>query len=639
MNKRSSMLFAVAAAAIVVYVNSLWNGFAYDDTWIVLRNERVHQLQDLASIWLTPYWPTFGSELGLYRPLTIFMFALQWAIGGGEPWVFHLTNVLLHTGCTLLVFLLIERLIGAPAAFAGALIFAVHPLHTEAVANVVGQGELLAALGVLAACVLYVNRAPGVGTTWRMRAALFVLYALALLAKESAVVLPGLLVLLDFAQRRVRLQREGLMPYVRAVAFPLVMFSAILFAYLLVRLSVLGNLTGTDAAPGLPWLREEFRVLNAFRAWPEFVRLLFMPFDLVVDYAPGVIFPVESLTPMVALGILLTFAAVTFMLVTPWRPRLGLPAGWFVVSILPVSNFFFPIGVLIAERTLYLPSVAVCFLAAYAWDAARQSAARETRRLALAGGLLIVVAFGVRTVTRNPDWDSLTSVWEALARDHPESYRAQWVNALSVWNAGRPDLAEKYFQLAEKVHPRDSQMLTEIGNFYIGRQRYDRAIAYLERSRDMTPFVPRTWEFLGYAYLYGGRPDDARRAALHANAMGGAHKALTYALLGGAYDALGRFGEAAGAWHAASRSRNGDLWLNHAMRARSLARAGFTAQALDVAELARRKGRPTARVDEVIDQLETAIRTGCYPHGTGCDPLQGWAITVGTPAATEKTGI
>ncbi|MGQ0815130.1 MAG: tetratricopeptide repeat protein [Gemmatimonadota bacterium] len=628
------MLLFVAAAAMLVYANSLWNGFAYDDVFIIQMNTRVHQLSDLGQIWLTPYWPSFGSELGLYRPLTIFFFALEWAIGGGAPWIFHLVNVLLHALASILVFLLIERLFNARAAIAGALLFALHPVHTEAVANIVGQGELLATVGVLAACLIHVRRPDGVAIDTRRRILLFTLYGLALLAKESAVVLPGLLVLLDFAQRRVALNRSGIKRYANAIAFPIAMFCAILGAFLLLRYSVLSNVTGTDAAPGLPHLREQYRLLNAFRAWPEFVRLLFVPVDLVVDYGPGVIFPVASVTPMVGLGMLLVFGTAALFLATPHWPRAGLPAGWFLLTILPVSNFLFPIGVLIAERTLYLPSVAVCFLAGYAWAAARSSAARETRRLAVAIAIAIAIGFSARTVSRNPVWDSLPAVWKGLLRDHPEAYRSQWVNALSMWKQGRVELAEKYFQLTERIWPRDSQFLSDFGNFYIGQKRYDKAIEYLERSRAMTPFVPRTHEFLAYAYLYAGRPKDALVSALHANAMEGSHKSLTYAIVGGAYDQLERYDEAAGAWRAAAKSKTGNLWLTHAMLARSLARAGRTDAALAAADVAYSKTLGQPSLETVVRKLQVAIRSGCYPAGQDCDPLAGWAITVASSRPT-----
>ena len=639
--KRSHAIVAVALAALAVYANSLWNGFAYDDIWIIGSNERVHQLRNQGLIWLTPYWPSFGSQLGLYRPFAIFAFAVEWAISGGQPWFFHLVNVLLHASVSVLVFLLIEHLFTRRAALAGAVVFAVHPLHTEAVANVVGQNELWAAVGVLLACLIYVRRAE-TGLSGKQRVAILLLFTVALLAKESAVVLPGLLVLLDFVQQRVPLDRAGVRRYVLRVAPLLASFVLVLAGYLLLRHSVLGNLSGTDAAPGLPYLREEFRVFNALRAWPEFVRLLFFPFDLSVDYGPAVVLPAESFTPMVLLGLALLIAVILLTLATPWAPRAGLVAGWFLITILPVSNLFFPIGVLVAERTLYMPSIAVCFLAGFAWESIAQQARLQTRRLAYALAAITVVAFGTRTVMRNPDWDSLLAVWRGLHRDHPESYRAQWLNAVSMWNAGRMDLAERYFDLAYRIWPRDSQMIAEWGNFYIGQKKWDKAIDLLEQSRDMTPFVPRTHEFLAYSYLYAGRPADALETAQHALTMEGAHPTLIYPVLGSALHQLGRYHEAADAWQKAVARKDGDLWLNWAMLARSQAAAGQTEAAMASSRTAFARTRTDQRLKAAVKELEEAISTGCYNRAATttaalpCDPLVGWQVIVGTPGAQAR---
>ncbi len=631
--KRSHAVAIIVFAALAVYANSLWNGFAYDDIWIIQRNDRVHQLKDLASIWLTPYWPSFGSQLGLYRPFAIFAYAVEWAISGGAPWFFHLVNVLLHAGVCVLVFLFIEKLFTFRAAVAGAVVFAIHPVHTEAVANVVGQNELWAALFALSACLIYINRPEGTRLPLGRGAAILALYTLSLLAKESAVALPGLLVLLDFVQRRVRVNRDGLIRYARAVLVLAVAFSALLTAYLLLRQSVVGTLAGTDAAPGLPHLREQYRVLNGLRAWPEFVRLLFFPLDLSVDYSPAVIMPVESFTPSVILGLVLVAAVVLLIFSTPRAPKAGLAAGWFLLTILPVSNFLFPIGVLIAERTLYLPSVAACMLAGFAWDAALGSTRQESKRGAYAVALVIVAFFSARTVVRNPDWDSLETVWRSLHRDHPESYRAQWLNAISMWNQGRPELAERYFELAYRLWPRDSQMLTEWGNFYMGQRRYDKAAELLEKSRAMTPFVPRTYEFLAYAYLQAGRPRDALKTAQAALKLEGRHRPIIYPVIAGAYESLGAFEEAARAWQATVQLKSGDQWLNWAMKARAEASAGRKDDALRSADAALNRTNNEPRSSATVRQLQAAINKGCYPTGGECDPLAAWQVAVGTAAA------
>ena len=626
--KRSHAIGLVILAALAVYANTLWNGFAYDDVYIIQQNVRVHQLRDLGQIWLTPYWPSFGTQLGLYRPFAIFAFAVEWAISGGQPWFFHLVNTVLHAAVSVLAFLFIEKLFNARIALAGALVFAIHPIHTEAVANVVGQNELWAAIGVLGACLIYVSRPEGVGIDWKKRLAILALYLMALLAKESAVVLPGLLVLLDFVQKRVEPNRQSLLRYARGMALMVAAFTFVLIAYLVQRHAVLGNLAGTDAAPGLPYLREEYRILNAFRAWPELIRLSVFPLDLSVDYAPGVVFPSESVTPMVMLGMLLAVGTVLLMFATPWAPRAGLAAGWFFLTLLPVSNFLFPIGVLIAERTLYMASLAVCFAAGYAWDAAARGTERETRRLAAALAIIIVIFFSGRTILRNPSWDSLRTVSQTLMREHPESYRAQWIAAIDAWGSGRIDLAERFFKLANRTWSRDSQLMSEFANFYIGQRRYADAIPLLERSRDMTPFVSRTHEWLAYSYLHAGRVEDALSTAQHAVTLEGFRPAITFAVIGSAQEQLGNHREAVEAWQRVVTTTGRSFWLNWAMLARAQAYYNDTPGALRSVETARSHVTGDPRAAGTLDALRAAVENGCYrTHPAGdCDPLKGWLI-------------
>jgi protein O-mannosyl-transferase len=627
MTSRQKTIWLVALAALAVYFNSLWNGFAYDDVWIIANNPRIHDPTNLRGLLLTPYWPNYGPEYGLYRPLTIFGFAMQWFLVGDTPSFFHFINVLAHTGCAVLVFLLVEQLISRRAALAAALLFAVHPLHTEAVANVVGQAELWATLTALAACVIYAKR-PATRIGPERLVAIVVLYATGMLAKESAVVLPALLLLIDVVQQRIQPNRESIIKYIDAAAFTFIMLAAVLFAYITLRVSVLGNFGGVNAAPDLPFLRQGHRVLNALRSWPEYVRLLFFPFNLSIDYGPGVVLPVESFTPMTLLGLLFLVVTITLMLATPWHRYSGLVAGWFMIAILPVSNLLIPIGVLIAERTLYLPSVAVCILAGIIWEHASAAEQRETRRLALALAIALVLVFSVKTISRNRTWDSLLTVWQSLQRDHPESYRSAWIDAGSRWVSNDLAGAERSFLFATHMWPHDSQLLGDIGNFYISQRRYHDAAIFLERSRRMTPWVVRTSELLAYAYLYDNRPADALRSALFSLSSGMSQRSLMYAVLAGSYERLGKWDQAAGAWRAATRTRSGGTWLHWAMQARALARAGHDDAARAAARAARARTKDP-KLLALLDKLDSAIETKCYGGNSDCDPLAGWVIAVG----------
>src|SRR5690606_27530768 len=314
------------------------------------------------------------------------------------------------------------------AAFIGATLFAVHPVHTEVVANVVGQAELIAAAGALGACLLFAGGPEGARVQPGRLAGIAPLYAIGILAKESAIVLPGLLVALDLAQRRLSFSRAGFVRYVDAMILPVVVLGAVAVGYLVLRLEVLGSITAENAAPALSFLREEHRVLNAFRAWPEYARLLFFPAKLSPDNSPGIVLPVPGVAGMVLLGAALLAATILLAAMLPLHPA-ALPAAWFLIAILPVSNLLFPVGILVAERTLYLPSVAVALLAAQTWDALRRAERPRQLRLAAVATAVITLACIIRVVERNPDWKSNQTLMAALYRDHPESYRANWFMA------------------------------------------------------------------------------------------------------------------------------------------------------------------------------------------------------------------
>lgn len=171
-----AILVAVAVAAV-----SLGNGFAYDDLPLVVDNARVTTLLPPWTYFTQSYWPAGG----LYRPLTVWLLAFEWTIGGGAPWIFHVTNVALHALVTGLVYRLACRALAPPWAALAALLFAVHPVHVEAVANVVGVSELLCTAFVVASVLIAVKGASDRFTPAR-RLGVIAFGMLAALSKEQA---------------------------------------------------------------------------------------------------------------------------------------------------------------------------------------------------------------------------------------------------------------------------------------------------------------------------------------------------------------------------------------------------------------------------------------------------------------------
>ncbi|MEW6270197.1 MAG: hypothetical protein AB1689_12980, partial [Thermodesulfobacteriota bacterium] len=178
---------AVFVAALVVYAGTLSNGFPFDDAIQVEQNLYVRSLAHVPAILSQPTWPGY-----VYRPLPTLTYAATWALVGPAPWLHHLTSALLHAGVSVLVLLLLARVFGARVALLAALLFAVHPIHVEAVASVANRTELLAALLGIGAVLLVVPRgarSPGERPPLPRMALGLASFVAALLSKESALTL------------------------------------------------------------------------------------------------------------------------------------------------------------------------------------------------------------------------------------------------------------------------------------------------------------------------------------------------------------------------------------------------------------------------------------------------------------------
>ena len=407
-----------AMIALLCYVLALKNGFAFDDVVLIPSDARVTNGQFVELI-ATPYWKDVS--LALYRPLTSLSFGVDWFIGNGAAAWFHFTNVLWHVMASVLTYVLLVRYFSTAAALAGAVVFAAHPVHVEAVANVVGRGELIAATLVLMACVVW----PRIPDRTARALITAVLYFLALCAKEGAAVLPALLVMLDGADGEWRLSTLG--SYLRRRAPELLALVCVFGLFMLLRTSIIGSLAPARLDPVLevietPW----HRILTALQVWPLAARLLIFPWTLLSDYGPRILMPVGEWNSMAVLGATMVIALLGGGLLAAARGhgRWALGLLWYPIAILPVSNFLIPIGVMLAERTLYLPSVALSFAIAalFAWLYQKE----KLRRPAIILIVLVTSAFAVRTAIRVPEWRSTDEIMLALVRDRPDAFRGRW---------------------------------------------------------------------------------------------------------------------------------------------------------------------------------------------------------------------
>lgn len=487
---RRSGAAVTALAALALYALSLRNGFAYDDVPLILLDARVHSLRNLRDIVFGPYWPAGAEDLAIWRPLTTLSFAVDWALSDGRAAWFHATNTALNAVACVLAFLVLCEFFTPAAALVGALLFTVHPVHVEAVANVVGRAEMLAGIPMLAACLLWARRsAEEVRPTGRIVLATAVLFAVALLAKESAAMLPFLLLLIDAARGRWRLERQSIVAYVRAIGPALLALFAVLVAYASLRAAVLGGLVPARVHPAAAVLdRRSELVLTALQAWPVYLRLLLFPRTLLIDYGPRIIMPATAWTGPALVGFLILTGLVAGGVLAHLRGhgRAALALLWFPVAIVPVSNLLVTIGVLVAERTLYVPSFALAVAGASAAVALGRLASRAGRRTALVLGVVGLALLGARSVIRVPEWDSTERIFAALARDRPDSFRAHWVLGRAARQAGDRETARAHYAEAVQLWPYRDLLVLEAAAFALEEGR-------LAEGRDLAAFGAERW--------------------------------------------------------------------------------------------------------------------------------------------------
>jgi protein O-mannosyl-transferase len=395
------LLLAVAATALIVYAGALWNGYALDDVFVIALNPLAHRVAGVWQAFWEPYWPpAFGAAM--YRPLPVASFAFDLQVDH-VAWL-HATNLLWHAGVSVLLAAMTRRWTGSDtAAWLAGLLFAVHPVHVEAVANLVGRAELMAALFTILAvyAALALDR-----PVWSLAA-----LALGLLSKENAAIAPALIGW-GWLVGLGRPTRRRAWSYVAG-------WAVLGIAYLVVRWGVLHPYERLQHVAAVFVGADPGAVrLTAIAACTDVLRLLLFPLTLRVDYSPAertlVTSPFDARFLAGALC-LLAWGALVWLAWRRGRPIVAFGLGWVAIAFLPVANLLFPTGVLVAERTLYLPSAGL----ALAFGAVLSRLPRPRATLVAAA---VVVLGGLRTAWRVPVWKNSLTATLSVFEDSPRSY-------------------------------------------------------------------------------------------------------------------------------------------------------------------------------------------------------------------------
>jgi protein O-mannosyl-transferase len=481
------------AAALLVYINALPNGFTFDDGFYILDSQAVKTFSISGFFQPTPV-------NNIFRPLTFSTFAVNWLFGGAHAFGYHLVNLLLHAAVTLLLYLVLRTLLEAVSgsetiAFAAALLFAVHPIHTEAVTSIVGRAELLAAGFLLAAWLLHLRDQPA----WAL-----VCFVLALLSKESAVVFLPLVLAGDYARQKLKaLSRYGWIAGFSGL------YIALLWKVQGGRFEK-GPYTFLDNP--LANLPARLRTLNALRIACKYIVLQIYPATLSYDYSYNAILLYANLRHTLPYAILATVVLLVWAWAA-WTKRTAwmLAGAIYLAAFAATANILVSTGTIMGERLAYLPSAGFCLLVALVWFEL------DKRKPAVGWVLLavIVAALGVRTLVRNPDWKDNFTLFSKDLLAVPGSARAHKNLGDEYLHRGQADEAVKQYQTAVRIYTNFPEALendglaeARLGNKPEARKLLEDALAQTSKT---SPYYDVVKVNLARYLMVLGEPDAAAK--------------------------------------------------------------------------------------------------------------------------------
>lgn len=470
-------LLLPAFLAVACYANSLGGDFVWDDRRLILDDRAITSWDRLHEIFGYDFFYRSEDDLpyGYYRPLVTLTYLVDYSLWQLNPLGYHLTNVLLHAGCSTLVALVTVELGWSwPVALIAASLFAAHPIHTENVAWIAGRTDVLALLwGLVALAALLVadrRRQSGLGYgSLTLMAA--IAFAAAILAKEMSVVVVGWSVLALRILRRRRWQE------ILQALWPLL---AIFVGYAVLRFGVLAiDVPGQKNGPGITAV-----LLSAPHTVVRYLLWMLWPHPLSAYVQNPYATSLVDLRPWLSTAAL---AAAALAIAYTGNRRLWLISAFLVCSFLPVLNLVrlagpADMGAVMAERFCYFPSFPFCVAIAGLLTTLGGAVASARRELAtLAMSSVVVAGMAAATIHRNPNWrDELTFLrttleaspdaallWSNLAQYHLRSHQL-------------PE-AERAIAQVERLKAGSYSALATRTSYYVISERWQEAIPLQEQ--------------------------------------------------------------------------------------------------------------------------------------------------------------
>jgi tetratricopeptide (TPR) repeat protein len=489
----ANLVALLLLVTLICYANILANGFVYDDDQQILQNPYIRSWRFLPEIFGTTVW-SFVGQAGItnyYRPLMTLSYLLLWKAFGPIPMGFHLFSLALHASVVVVMFFVGIRIFrNRWVAWLGALLFALHPIHTETVDWIAAVPDLEATLFLLLATWAFAGDGRK-GSKSKLGALIF--FALALLAKEPSLMFLPLAILFSHIasdDRKTLTLRQKLWGYL-----PLCVLGV---GYLGLRILLFGKVAPVLQHAQVTWPQA---IYSGFALILTYTRLLIWPTQLSAFH---VFHASTSLLDFHVLGgvgiVLLCLGGIFALRKTPPAEFALL---WIGVTLAPVLNARWMAANVLTERYLYLPSVGLCWLLAWCllrlWRSNVAAAWTRARTRGILAGLLLAFTVAVASfqiITRNRDWQSDFALYTRTLQTDPYAYVIRSNLGGVYFESHDYPRAEQEWKAALAGKPDNAINMNALGILYTVEGRYGEAEAMLLRAITTKPL----WADAHYSY-------------------------------------------------------------------------------------------------------------------------------------------
>lgn len=503
----------LVCVSAIVYFNTLSNGFVYDDLGTIVENVHIKRFSNyLSSFYNQSYFKISGGEAS-YRPVATLSYYLLYAVFDSNPFGYHLFSLALHIINVVLVYLLAQVILGnKSAAVMTGLLFACHPVNTEAVNGISYNEDLIAAFFFFLALLSYVKPKPFAtkpGSIFFVLSLLF--FLLGLLSKEMAITLPAIVVLYDITLREPVADKLSLKRALAVVSERKYFYAGYLgvsLLYLWLRFFAIYNPQEVETQI---WGRLIDRIIYLPVIFFNYIKLILFPFPLNADYVFSYpdrfldVLPVLSLLIVVGLVILSIF-------VLKYSKAASFGIWWFFITLFPVYNLI-QIYNPFAERYLYIPVFGFClvFSVFVKYITSRFSVKRAgILNLFIVG--CFVLAYTAVSIDRNRDWKDSYSLWTKTLEVEPDSVRAHGNLARVYQQKGLIDQSMREVKKTLELNPKDFKAYYNLGVILGEQGSAKEAISAYQKTIEMNPRFKNAHFNLGTIYKAQNRLEAAKQA-------------------------------------------------------------------------------------------------------------------------------